>query len=103
MAEEDVKAVVAFLRTVPAGSAQNLRRRRCRCSRAAPAGVAHGFAPRETPPTTVPPREQRRRVPGASGRPLRRVPHAAHDDHGHRQLALPGRRPQGAGEFGDRT
>ena len=55
MAEEDVKAVVVFLRTVPAVKRANLPKKTLPMFESVllPAWLA-AFAPRETPPTTVP-------------------------------------------------
>jgi mono/diheme cytochrome c family protein len=55
MAEEDVKAVVAFLRTVPAVKRANLPKKTLPMFESVllPAWLT-AFAPRETPPTTVP-------------------------------------------------
>jgi mono/diheme cytochrome c family protein len=55
MAEEDVKAVVAFLRTVPAVKRANLPKKTLPMFESVllPAWLA-AFAPRETPPTAVP-------------------------------------------------
>jgi mono/diheme cytochrome c family protein len=55
MAEEDVKAVVAFLRTVPAVKRANLPKKTIPMFESVllPAWLA-AFAPRETPPTAVP-------------------------------------------------
>ncbi len=93
MSADDLKALVAFLRSVPPVKRANQPKKISVPmfeSVFLPAWLA-AFAPRENPPTSVPTCGRRpRRVSRPRGRPLRRMPHASHDDDGDRQHALPG-------------
>ena len=100
MAEEDLRALVAFLRSLPPVNRPNTPKKITMPlfeSVFLPAWLA-AFAPRETPPPTrADLGAGARRVPRAGGGPLRRVPHAARGHAGDRQLAVPGRDSEGPG------
>ena len=93
MAAEDLRAVTAYLRTIPAVKRANQPKRITVplfetvflpvAGRVRPEGDAAAIGPRD--------RDRARRVPGPRDRALRRVPHAPHHDHGHGQLPLPRR------------
>ena len=82
------RAVVAYLRSVPPVRRANTPKKISVPmfeSVFLPAWLA-AFAPRETPPATAPTSGvAARRIPGARGRSLRRVPHAPRHDAGARQ------------------
>ena len=99
MAEEDLRAVVAYLRTVPAIHRPNQPKKISVPlfeSVFLPAWLA-AFAVKETPPPSAPTSGRGPRgVPRPGRGPLRRVPHPARRHPGGGQLPLPGREPQGA-------
>ena len=98
MAAEDLRALVAFLRTIPPVNRPNTPKKISvpAVRERVPPGLAGGVrAAGDAAGHRADLGRGARGVPGARGGALRRVPHAARGDSRDRQLPVPGRDPEG--------
>src|SRR5262249_33579003 len=103
MAADDLKALTAYLRTVPAEAQQSAQAHHSAAVRVGvPPHVARGVrAPRDSSGVRAVHRRGTGRIPGTRACSLRGVPHAAHADDGDGQQPIPRGQPQGARGPGD--